>query len=380
MGQALVKVATFGSLVASADQLVFDGVGGTAITQDVSYVVCSSTTAAGAAPVAPTLGAIQVDMIQNAASASAKIQVVSNDGVSVLDEGTGFIAKSAQQFTMTVATQANELIDAANGFFMFTSAVATDDVAFRFEDLQFTIDHPAKYAQFSSVLTFDQKLKSAFTIATVEAHNGNNQVATAVLNDFNVTYTSVTATAPATTADVDSTYTTTFSKINTNADAMDTTNFKLSGSVVFTGRTTPYVIATDLDAGAWNIFGYNAQIPNIRNNTTNLTTYINITNSSSISADAIFTILPETDGINAGESICSSNEGSIPANASRKFNVADILANSNCSQAVKDGVNMAIELTVPTSPDSVYANAYTKNTDLPDFIVLPVYNSSTMSY
>ena len=373
-GKAVAKVATFGSLVSSANQLVFDGVAGTSITQDINYVVASSTTALGAAPIPPVATDIVVAMPQNSGTLSAKIQVVSNDGVSVLDEGTGAIATATPQFSLTVSSPASKLIDAANGFLTFTSGT-TDTIVQSWD--QKALTYPATLTAIRTVINSDSNLSQG-TIMTRSETNVGTAPALVATNDYNTTFADISAGTPGT-ADTE---TLTFTNVATAE--IPVTNFTLSGVIDFTdGGANTYTnvsVADKLKAGAWKIYGYNAQIPNVRNNA-NLKTYINVTNSSSIAADVIFTILPDTDGVNASEAICSSNEGSINANTSRKFDVANILANSNCSQAVKDGSNMAMEIAVPTQPDSVYANAYTKNTQVGgNFIVLPVYNTSGMSY
>lgn len=164
---------------------------------------------------------------------------------------------------------------------------------------------------------------------------------------------------------------------------IEKTNFTVSVSSDGTGANANYAgtYLTGSSIGAWGIYGYSAQIPNVRTSTGVYNTYINVTNSSSIAADAVFTILPKTDGANTSEDdTCSYNAGSIAKNTQMKYDFANILANSNCSDAVKSSVNFSVELAVPTEPNSVYVNAYTKNHNLQDFIVLPVYNSSQLGY
>ena len=163
---------------------------------------------------------------------------------------------------------------------------------------------------------------------------------------------------------------------------IEKTNFEISVSSDNTAKNANFAktYLTEAAFGEWGIYGYNAQIPNVRNKST-LHTYINITNSSSIAADAVFTIFPKVGTTNASEAdTCTYNAGSIAKNTQMKYDFADIIANSDCSAAVKSSVNFSVELAVPTKPDDVYVNAYTKNDDLEDFIVLPVYNTSDMSY
>jgi len=361
--------------------IVFNGENNTSIVEGKVYGIGDqdlNVSADANTSLTTTTGAITFNVAQGSSSVPATVQVVSNDGVSVLDEGSAPIATAVKQYALKVISPASEQIDSTNGFFdfrtgntdtitfeLYNNANATDATA---DGLSAAIDIPATGTKSTAVLSWDQNL-TAYKITPTVA-GGYTQLTAPF--DTNATYTASKLVGAGATATV------TFTKKNNNAQPMSTTHFTLNGNVSFTGATKPIKLATNVNAGAWTIYGYNAQIPNVRSNA-NLTTYVNITNTSSIPADAIFTIIPNTVDINTGLQPCTIDAGKIPANTTRKFNVADILAKGQCTQAVKTNSNMALEITVPTSPTQVFTNAYTKNTNLNNFITLPVYSNGTVA-
>jgi len=374
-------VATQGSVIPSKNMIVFNGENNTSIVEGKVYGIGDqdlNVSADANTSLTTTTGAITFNVAQGSSSVPATVQVVSNDGVSVLDVGSAPIATAVKQYALKVMRQASAQIDSTNGFFDFRTNSNTDTIKFRLynnanltdakaDGLSAVIDIPATTTKSTAVLSWDQnltayKITPAVSVGTYVQQPGPYDTnATYIISKLGTTGANATVT---------------FTKKNNNAQPMSTTNFTLSGNVLFNGIVKPLKLATNLNAGSWTIYGYNAQVPNVRNNA-NLTTYVNITNTSSIPAEAIFKIIPETDGVNAGVGSCTIPAGIIPANASRKFNIANVLAKSNCSPAVKTDSNMAVEITVPTSPTQVFANAYTKNKQLNSFITLPVYSNGT---
>lgn len=374
-------VATLDNIV--NNKLIFKGHSGASIVEGVNYTVVSIDSNDSIDNNATSY--LELNTVKGASGATATLNTTSNDGVSVLDRASGKILDAKPQFSLKVNTKADQLIDASDGFFEFTAAAPTqlqDIVVIQFDSLGTNaLDYPAKQVALSAVLNFDQNLTGYKITPTTSPSTNTDIVQTANQNfDSNVTYS-----LAATDANISKVATTTFTKTNSDAEAMDVTNFNLSGSVTFTGTTTPYSIASKLDAGSWQIFGYNVRIPNVVANE-NKTTYANFSNMSNIPASVIFTFFPQvadldgaaTTGAETGESCVVTSASQLPANTSVKYNLNKLLANSDC--AVKTG-NFALKVSIPTNPAQVVGNAYVKNTVINQFITLPVYGDNNhLSY
>jgi hypothetical protein len=321
---------------------------------------------------------LSVDLNMTSTSGiTLKMEILDNSDSSLDSEEASLATATAEWSVAVSSTKFDALIDAANSFKQFTDGTNTSTIDYgkitvtknTVEKTTGGIDLNVTLYSDTDIGTFVDDINLSGSAMTRGSMSGGKYVYYGNLNNYN-----------SATGDVNI-------SLDTNGSTtIEQTEFTISvssdGVVGNSSFSSNYVTSESI--GQWGIYGYSAQIPNVRSSST-LTTYINITNSSSIAADAIFTIFPKlktaTTTANTSESdTCTYNAGSIPSNTQYKIDFADVLSNSDCSTAVKASANFAVELAVPTRPNDVYVNAYTKNDSINDFIVLPVYNSNTNGY
>lgn len=345
---------------------------GTYAYNNKMYQVCDTNTTNGTS----LAGVVVKD---STGSVTLQAKLYSGDSNKQVDASTAkTIFEIADEFSASVTQKFDATIDAASSFFKFktnatdTTALDDDNVTITVKDGNFT--HGLGTAVVWNLFKADQNLSVNTT--TVSALAGSTIGDTTPDNtDFNVSINSTNAELPIlTNLTVDGN-----SKIEKTKFVVHTyiTDAELGTTKV---DLITYATIDDKNAGEWKIYGYTAQIPDAVVKTGAKETYINVTNRSSLSANAFFSIYPDTinaDGSasNAGVDACEVDGGTIAANQTRKFELSRLTA--NCP--VKTGT-FAVELAVPTTPDSVYANAVQKNITLSQFKDLPVYNSSSMGY
>ena len=318
---------------------------------------------------------IKLKMI-SANGITMKMELLDNvdDSLDISDIKT--LASTETEWDVKVgSTVFDALIDAAGGFLNFT----TDGANSQSSDYSLitvtnnSVDQNTTDLDLNVTLISDTNLT---TMVSTMKLNGSNMSAAGINAAGQYTFTGSIANITGA-GDYNIT-------LDSNGSAvLAKTDFQVSVSSDNVGGNANFAgtYLTKAPFGEWGIYGYSAQIPNVRTKDGVYDTYVNITNTSAISADAVFTILPKVDGSHSTEDdTCTYNAGSIPKNSQSKYNFKDILAASDCSEAVKSSVNFSVELAVPTKPNDVYVNAYTKNSSINDFIVLPVYNTSDNSY
>ncbi|MCF6172972.1 MAG: hypothetical protein L3J44_04225 [Campylobacteraceae bacterium] len=147
-----------------------------------------------------------------------------------------------------------------------------------------------------------------------------------------------------------------------------------------TSGTTNFDIITKStgNAGSWTIYGYNAQIPNVAS-TSAVDVTMKFTNRSSLDTNIYFTLI-DPDGTTAKlDSVNNPSLASLKANATGTYKASDLVALVTDPNFDKTG-SFSVEVSIPTTPNSVYGMASFKNLTLGQFKDLPVYNSSTMAY
>ena len=129
--------------------------------------------------------------------------------------------------------------------------------------------------------------------------------------------------------------------------------------------------------GAFTTYGYNANIPGASYSAGTTDTIITLVNNqTAASADTVI-VIKDATGTPCTLSSATATELTKPtANSSTKYKLSTMLGNSGCSTLT--GTSYSIQVTLPTTPTSVFANAVVKRTDIAGaFKVLPVYNNGT---
>ena len=352
-----VTVARFNRVEGSS--IIFDTVATTVINRAATYKVTKDdnvTTGIDATE-------LQITMPQDSASASSTLTLYSNSGDSTLDTASNTVITARAQYSAAITTAYDAQIDASAGFLQFTSGTAnvTDDFGWSFTNDSDNMPATAQATLTSYLLTVsaDQNLTSYGATIQVGNADDNN------VSDSAISY-GVTTDANGTVADTANTTT-----VAPGTTAMDTTVFTASGVVTFDGGATKSLVSTS--AGSWTIYGYTAQIPNVSGLSTHNTTF-KFTNRSSLDTEIYFTLI-DPDGTTVTlNSVANPTIADLPSDTTGTYKASNLVAlitDPNFDATT----SFSVEVSIPTTPTSVYGMASFKNTTLGQFKDLPVYNS-----
>lgn len=319
------------------------------------------------------------------ASLTLTAQLYSGDSQAQADTSAAtVIAKVGPEFTGSITTKFNAQIDASKSFYSFYNQTATGETATK-DIAIFSLKQNATLAGASLgvtaatlVVSFDQNLtKNAYatsgTLDTVSSTTGGAGAA-GTYSDYNdsIALTSV------------------FNAANTAADNNVTVTLGVDGvseiqktsfdarAYVTSGTNFNLITQTTGNAGAWTIYGYNAQIPNVAA-TSSVDVTMKFTNRSGIKADIYFTLIDPDGTIATVNSVTNTTLASLPANTTGTYKASALLALITDTNFDKTG-SFSVEVSIPTTPSSVYGMASFKNLTLGQFKDLPVYNTSTYAY
>ena len=300
------------------------------------------------------------------------------------------IAQVGNEFIASVKQKFDARIDASNGFKTFYD---------QYEDINGATDNNRK-----DTLTMDITRK---TVISTAAGLVNPQIGVVVFQDTNLTQNGYTVAGIYSRADVTGTandYNATMDLANAVA-ADDTTpqpykvEYTVDGNSKIektdfgvqlwvqdaNGNQFTKIVKTNNNAGAWTIYGYNAQIPGVMDNPDlKISTTLKFTNRSGLNADVFFTLIDQAGNVVTVDSV---NDGlaAIPANFTQSYKAADLLKialqkNTDFAGAGKE--SFSVEVSIPTTPSQVYGFASFKNKQgaTPAFKDLPIYNTSNMTY
>jgi hypothetical protein len=281
---------------------------------------------------------------------------------STADSGSAVLIDTLTQHSARVETPFDAKIDAAADFLVFTGPATSDAMTIDYTDNQADINLELGSVVLTEVVYFDQN-----TSAYVASAANTMGASTLTLNDMNVT--TVGSLLP-----LGGGSTTTTLTVDGTDEPIKVTEFTVSSTIESTNIGTVTLLPESTDAGAWTIFGYNGQIPNVSTSPEVDTTLV-FTNRSAIAADVYFTII-DADG--NSDVVDSVNDGiaAIGVSETKKYKMSDLLAKTSGLS----GNAFAVEVTIPTTPSSVYGYASFKNLTLGQFKDLPIYNSSEMTY
>lgn len=280
------------------------------------------------------------------------------------------------EYTAAVTSKFDARIDAANTFFKFydqnsdTTTKRADNMIVKITtDTTVVPAGKLGVASRNLIVYADQNLTKNVTAFSTTT---SSLVLVGTVNDYNVT-TTIAA------ADTDSDMILTvdgsskIEKTNFGADIYLMSDTTVSASTKFPLETT-----TGTNAGEWTIYGYNAQIPNVSGLSTHDTT-MKFTNRSSLNTNIYFTLIDPDGTVATLDSVNNTSLAALNSNTTGTYKASALLALITDSNFDATG-SFSVEVSIPTTPDSVYGMASFKNTTLGQFKDLPVYNSSRMSY
>jgi hypothetical protein len=309
------------------------------------------------------------------------VDVKSGDSLTQWDEaGPTTLYTIGKEFTATVSGPLNARIDASSGFETFfdqhdLADNASDTLTIAVKR-NVTVVGGGLDTPMLNLVTFSDTNLTANNYSTAAAYDAATPATTD--NDFNVT---VAATAAATADDVNTVaYTLDYTVDGTSK--IEKTNFGAHMWVAEAADHTFDMLTNNgTNAGAWTIYGYNAQIPNVSANDIVETTFA-FTNRSGLAAPVIFTLIdPDGTAVTLSSDDYASISG-IGQNETKKYKASALKALAASADAAFDGAAayFAVEVSIPTTPSSVYGYASFKNNALGQFKDLPVYNTSDMTY
>ena len=319
---------------------------------------------------------INISVAQNSTSNLTLLgELYSGDSQSQADVSTATaIAEVAAEYVGSVTLPLNARIDASDSFKSFydqhiTNQDLQDDVTWTLTRKTTLTGASLNDATANVNLTFDQNL-------TVNDNTGTdggeaNTVGSVSSNDENLTGI-VTLTGSGT-ADVSS------FKLDLagNTAAIPKTSFDLHAYVTSGTTNFDIISKSTANAGSWTIYGYNAQIPNVSGLSTHDTT-MKFTNRSTLDTNIYFTLIDPDGTVVSLDSVTNTSLAALSANETGTYKASALIA--LITDADFDATSsFSVEVSIPTTPTSVYGMASFKNTTLGQFKDLPVYNSG-MSY
>ena len=283
------------------------------------------------------------------------------------------IAKVGPEFVGSVTQKFNNTIDASLAFAKFhdfeTGETSTTDKAIFNLHKNATLTGASLGANIVNLdVLFDQNTSKYITVAAGYS---------SALKDMNVTGTVSGFNTNSTAHDENATLTLTVNP--TSPDEIKKTVFDAHAYVVSGANSFDVIAKKTKNAGEWTIYGYNAQIPDVMP-TDKYVTYMKFTNRSSLNPGVYFTLIDQDGTV---ETVNSVNDGiaSIPANTTVKYKASDLAAIASKKNPDFDMTHsISIEVSIPTTPSSVYGMASLKNVASGQFKDLPIYNNSDLSY
>jgi len=319
--------------------------------------------------------AVQATVVKGSTSdVTLQTELYSGDSQQLADLApASSIAKVGPEYTGSVSQKFNARIDASNSFYTFYDQNSDGGIK-KADDSIFNLHQNATLngaslgvTNATLIVEFDQNLtKNGYSESTGTATTANDlNVTDAVTGIFN---------ASNTVADHNETITLTVN----GTSAINKTSFSAHAYVTSGATNFDLISKTTENAGAWTIYGYNAQIPNVVGLST-IDTTMKFTNRSSLDTEIYFTLIDPDGTIATLNSVDNTGLASLAANSTGAYKASALLALVTDPAFDKTG-SISVEVSIPTTPSSVYGMASFKNKTLSQFKDLPVYNSSNMAY
>lgn len=238
----------------------------------------------------------------------------------------------------------------------------------------------------ASFLSFKAEANATVVVSQTVPTLGTQTLSAAwsVMPDQNVsTFVTISGTN-AFTQGIDNNYTATLAAagtFNMKAAAIGTTAIKeasFTNSMKATFGTNAVNLITDLtDFGKFTTYGYTGNVAGASYSAGLTDTVISLVNNQTAASADVIVVITDASGSNSCTLTSASDiELTKPsANSTTKYKLSTMLGNSKCSALT--GTGYSIQVTLPTTPTNVFANAFVTRTDtsIPSFKVLPVYNN-----
>ena len=320
--------------------------------------------------------AVQATVVQGSTSdVTLKAELYSGDSQALADAAPATsIAKVGPEYVGSVTQKYNARIDASASFKTFFDqyATSTSDTAVFNLHQNATVPGATLGITNAQLNIFPDQNTSSYITSTVGTTLAG--AGTAVNNDVNISIPE-TNVFNVNGGPKDNNETVTLNVNGTSA--IKKTNFDAHAYVTSGTAKFDLISKSTGNAGAWTIYGYNAQIPNVVG-LSNIDTTMKFTNRSSLDTNIYFTLIDPDGTVATLNSVDNPSIASLPANSTGKYVASDLLALVTDPAFNKTG-SFSVEVSIPTTPSSVYGMASFKNKTLGQFKDLPVYNSG-MSY
>lgn len=328
---------------------------------------------------------LNVSLAQGTATVNAQIKLWSNSGDSELDTATAQILETATQFSGSFGNRLNAQIDASQSFALFENTNTTTAESTTKDDFTFTVANDKDITYPATATKFDVNITADADISAINAVDDANTDAVSVTgawadNDFNGTVIGTDTIYMETTAtnhDNNGSITEDMGVTIDGTTTLGVTNFTATGKVYFDNGATKTLFSNSA-AGTWSIYGYQAQIPNVVGTATIDTTF-KFTNRSSLDTEIYFTLVDPDGTVATLNSVTNTELASLASNNTGSYKASELVALVNDANFDSTG-SFSVEVSIPTTPTSVYGMASFKNKTLGQFKDLPVYNSSSMGY
>ena len=299
-------------------------------------------------------------------------QIYSGDSQAEADAASAVaIATVGNEYIGSITTKFNARIDASKSFLSFYDQdLNSSDLA---DDMSFSLTRKTTLAGASLgdtaadvVLTFDNNLTVNSNTAT---GTGAMTLANSNAKDANGTVT-LTALDTAQTGNI-------VLDLAGNTKAIPKTIFDIHAYVTSGSTNFNLITKASSNAGSWTLYGYNAQIPNVTG-VTGYDTTMKFTNRSGLDTNIYFTLIDPDGTVVSLDSVTNPTLASLAKNTTGSYKASALIALIT-DTAFDSSTSFSVEVSIPTTPTSVYGMASFKNKTLGQFKDLPVYNSG-MSY
>lgn len=316
---------------------------------------------------------LTIDFLKNNTSFFMKYSLLGNNDDLRDSSNEVEIAKTKQEWEVSVSKY-DALIDASSAFKKFTDATSTSngtvDVA-SINVKQNSVGVSSGALTLNEVITADNNV-SKFATSWAKLSGSSIVLDSNLKFDENVTYATTTEDNATFTADATHEIKKSQFKIALNAT-------KTANNTKFTKE---YVAESPKNFGEWKIYGYNAQIPNVRGDG-DFETDLKFTNRSGLETKVYFTLIDQDGTV---VQLDSSEVSSVKAqllseNETVGYKASELITLAHAKDSAFATVGtVSVEVSIPTTPSSVYGFASFKNANLKQFKDLPVYNTSEMTY
>ena len=325
--------------------------------------------------------------MSTATNVTVNAELYSGDSNDLVDSAPNTtIAQAQAEYTASISTQFNARIDTANGSLKFydqyQATDKNDTMVLNIKDanVTYSVQSVLLDANITLVLNSDVNITSYVPFANRTVSNLSIQGTTGDTN--------TTAKQAAFDSNTTAGTNVTVAYTANGTAVINETNF---GAHVFLSRVSN-TLTKDLMsssfttgaagyAGAWKYFGYTAQVPGANYNANASDTVITIVNTQtkgSAAVDAYFTIVDDLgNDCKLDSTMGKASVTKVTTGSKNKYRLSSMLA--DCTNMNPGNTAYAIEYNVPTTPSTIYSNAFVDNTAATNgkFKVLPVYNNST---